>query len=492
MPRLVTVVLWMLAFANTQAQVERWSRTFDDALGVNVLTSIVVTDSGYCFVNKSPDFQNGGHMTFTQINLAGDTTLTRVTQITGANQYGGASQALKALPDARIIMVDSKVPLGSNQSDAALVLFGPDGDTLWTHSYGVVLSDALTAVDTVPGGYALFGTVSTGQYYDMRLIRTDTAGNVLWEQTYGGFEDQQCYSGQRTLDGGYVLSGFKYFNNDHVNMYVVKVDSAGVEQWDYTYGSPWIDNAGFIRQLPDSGYVLVGAQRISENAFKRAAIYRLDPSGSVVWSTVFDDVSARSVLYAAPVIASDGYVAAGDQNFGSITHGLLLKSDLVGNLVWRRTYNTTTQVDHYFYDLERTLDGGFIMAGTAFDSLLVSQDAWLVKVDSFGCLVPGCQIFDGLAEQFTDMGAALTLYPNPVVAGEPLNVQLALPAGFTLNGPLRLAMVSTDGRVVAERVFSGSTSSLELSTSQLSSGLYFLHVLDGSRWLCGGKVVVSE
>jgi hypothetical protein len=149
-------------------------------------------------------------------------------------------------------------------------------------------------------------------------------------------------------------------------------------------------------------------------------------------------------------------------------------------------------VDHYFYDLERTLDGGFIMAGTAFDSLLVSQDAWLVKVDSFGCLVPGCQIFDGLAEQFTDMGAALTLYPNPVVAGEPLNVQLALPAGFTLNGPLRLAMVSTDGRVVAERVFSGSTSSLELSTSQLSSGLYFLHVLDGSRWLCGGKVVVSE
>ena len=258
----------------------------------------------------------------------------------------------------------------------------------------------------------------------MRLIRTDANGDSLWTRRYGGPEDQQCLSGQRTLDGGYVLSGFKYFNNDHLNMYVVKTDSAGNQQWHQWYGSSWIDNAGFVLQLPDSGYLLAGAERTMENGFKYAAFYRLDKSGGIVWSALYDDVDTRNVLFTRPIATWDGFVCAGDQNFGATTYGLLLKADLNGQLMWRRTYNTNNQVDHYFYDVKRTLDGGYIMAGTAFDSLLVSQDAWLVKVDSLGCLVPGCQVFDGLTEQATDLGDALELYPNPVVAGGAVQVEV--------------------------------------------------------------------
>ncbi len=213
--------------------------------------------------------------------------------------------------------------------------------------------------------------------------------------------------------------------------------------------------------------------------------------GGVVWSTVFTDVGARNVLYTVPVVTSDGFVAAGDQFIGGITRGMLLKCDLNGALLWRRAYQTNTQVDHYIYDLERTLDGGYIMAGTAFDSLLVSQDAWLVKVDSFGCLVPGCQLFDGLQEQYTDLGGALTLYPNPVGAGQPLQVGIALPAGFTTTGALSLGLVSSEGRLVHEQLVPCNATRAELATTGLAPGLYFVHLRDGARWLCGGKVVVS-
>jgi hypothetical protein len=333
--------------------------------------------------------------------------------------------------------------------------------------------------------------VELGQYYDMRLIRTDTAGNVLWDQHYGGPEDQQCYSGQRTLDGGFIMAGFKYFNNTRMNMYVVKVDSAGNQQWDMAYGSPWIDNVGFIRQLPDSGYILAGAQRLSETGLRYPAFYRLDPNGGVIWSRVYDDLVTGPFYTVPHFIAGQGYVAAGSRKVGALSIGRLTKVDLAGDVLWDRTYQTNTQIDHYFYDLERTLDGGYIMAGTAFDSLLVSQDAWLVKVDSFGCLVPGCQIFDGLQEQFTDLTNALTIYPNPVTAGPMVQVGIDLPAGFNTTGALSLGLVSSEGRLVHEQLLPTNATRAELPTTGLAPGLYFVHLRDGSRWLSGGKVVVT-
>jgi hypothetical protein len=392
------------------------------------------------------------------------------------------------------LMADARQSIGTGEIDGILVKFNTLGDTLWTADYGITGTfDVINALDLVDSmGYALFGTVKLGQYHDVRLILTDTTGNVLLSQTYGGWEDQQCTSGHRTLDGGYVLAGFNYFNNDNSDLYVVKVDSLGNQQWAQSYGSPWIDNVGFIIQLPDSGYMLAGGRRLSETGLLFPTFYRLSPQGGVVWSSTPSGLIS-GVLFADPIYCPGmGFVAAGDRKLvGGQTVGRLTMVDLSGDLLWDRAYQTNGVADHYFYDVERTLDGGFIMAGTTFDSLLISQDAWLVKVDSFGCLVPGCQIFDGLHEQFTDLTNALTIYPNPVTAGSMLQVGIELPAGFATTGALSLGLVSGDGRLLREQVVPNNTTRAEVPTTGLAPGLYYLHLRDDARWLSGGKVVVE-
>ncbi|NUQ15533.1 MAG: T9SS type A sorting domain-containing protein [Flavobacteriales bacterium] len=310
----------------------------------------------------------------------------------------------------------------------------------------------------------------------------------MWTRRYGGPEDQQCLSGQRTLDGGYVLSGFKYFNNDHVNMYVVKTDSAGHQQWHQWYGSAWIDNPGFILQLPDSGYVLAGAQRLAAQGVLYPALYRLDKEGAVIWAEVYDQLE-WGPFFTIPIhIPGEGYTIAGTMKPLGLSVGRLTKVDLDGELLWDREYRTNNQADHYFYDVKRTLDGGYIMAGTAFDSLLVSQDAWLVKVDSFGCLVPGCQVFDGLEEQMTDLGDVLEVYPNP--ARDQATVHLALPQGLERKN-LRLALVSAEGKLVHEEAVPATATMHSLELSRYPAGLYFVHLRDGARWLAGTKLVLS-
>ena len=152
-------------------------------------------------------------------------------------------------------------------------------------------------------------------------------------------------------------------------------------------------------------------------------------------------------------------------------------------------------------DVVPTPDGGFIACGFAFtaiaaDTMLYTQDVWVVKVDSMGCLEPGCHLIMGMETQITNLRDALLVSPNPVASGSTVQVQLDLPADFQSQGGLQLTVVSDDGRVVHQQPFTGTTAQLE--TDNWSSGLYHLHVSDatmpsagGRRWISGAKLVVE-
>lgn len=467
---------------------ERWNRTYDDGQLPNQIGSVCLSGNQYVIVSNYQDIGNGsGHAT-RLLDADGVELDGAMLDEPMVYLFGGASGSLHRLGSGDLALGGTITEIGA-EPDGCLTLYSPDGDTLWRKRYGVPEFDNVNCIGVLPdSGFALFGTVRSGNWYDMRLIRTDANGDTMWTRRYGGPEDQQCLSGQRTLDGGYVLSGFKYFNNDHVNMYVVKTDSAGHQQWHQWYGSAWVDNAGFIVQLPDSGYLLAGARRELELDFLHPCLYRLDKTGAVIWNETYDP-DEWGVFFAIPIRTQDGYTMSGgryDDNTNVI--GMLMHVDASGTKRWERTYHTNTQVDHYFYDVKRTLDGGYIMAGTAFDSLLVSQDAWLVKVDSFGCLVPGCQVFDGLEEQMTDLGDVLEVYPNP--ARDQATVHIALPQGLERKN-LRLALVSAEGNLVHEEAVPATATMHSLELSRYPAGLYFVHLRDGARWLAGTKLVLS-
>lgn len=467
---------------------ERWNRTYDDGQLPNQIGSVCLSGNQYVIVSNYQDIGNGsGHAT-RLLDADGVELDGAMLDEPMVYLFGGASGSLHRLGSGDLALGGTITEIGA-EPDGCLTLYSPDGDTLWRKRYGVPEFDNVNCIGVLPdSGFALFGTVRSGNWYDMRLIRTDANGDTMWTRRYGGPEDQQCLSGQRTLDGGYVLSGFKYFNNDHVNMYVVKTDSAGHQQWHQWYGSAWIDNPGFILQLPDSGYVLAGAQRLAAQGVLYPALYRLDKEGAVIWAEVYDQLE-WGPFFTIPIhIPGEGYTIAGTMKPLGLSVGRLTKVDLDGELLWDREYRTNNQADHYFYDVKRTLDGGYIMAGTAFDSLLVSQDAWLVKVDSFGCLVPGCQVFDGLEEQMTDLGDVLEVYPNP--ARDQATVHLALPQGLERKN-LRLALVSAEGKLVHEEAVPATATMHSLELSRYPAGLYFVHLRDGARWLAGTKLVLS-
>lgn len=484
----------LLVFTTITVHAQQWMRVTDDIGTSNGISSVVVmSDSTFRAVSLSFSFGHG-RLRPMAFSSTGDTLWTTTLHDTAANFQGGGSGSVQRTADGGILFTGTRFPFDGTEADGMLVCFGPSGDSLWLRQYGDSAAEALNGLCLVGDSQVVAAGWRQTSQSDAYVVKTDAAGNVIWENTYGGASTtENGISIATTPDGGFIIGGFKVLPGNNYDMYAVRIDQDGNQQWAKNYGTSWDDNAAFVVPNGTGGYVLAGGRSLSSSGPMRPVLYRLDEQGDLVWGQTYDDGSSR-VFFALPLVMPEGgFVAAGTANGLANVLGMLMRTDSLGNMLWRRTFKTNDVYNHYFYDLRRTLDGGFIMAGTAFDSLLVSQDAWLVKVDSFGCLVPGCQVFDGLQEQITELSGSLIVSPNP--AHERLRFELRLPEHITPTGAVLVTLIDATGRVITEQKAS-TAGDLLFGTIELPpstpAGPYYLHLRDGRQWLAGCKVIVSK
>ncbi|MHA2365927.1 MAG: hypothetical protein ACXAC7_18350 [Candidatus Hodarchaeales archaeon] len=82
---------------------------------------------------------------------------------------------------------------------------------------------------------------------------------VQWNQTYGGTDDDYVRVVIEVSDGGYLLAGYtESFGAGNRDIWLIKTDSNGLEQWNQTYGGTDNDNAWIVIEVSDGGYLLVG------------------------------------------------------------------------------------------------------------------------------------------------------------------------------------------------------------------------------------------
>ena len=132
----------------------------------------------------------------------------------------------------------------------------------WSKTYGGTAGEVAYSVQqTSDGGYIVAGiTYSYGAGDgDVYLIKTDSEGIEEWNQIYGGPERDVAISVQQTLDGGYVITGVTYsFGAGDAEIYLVKTDPQVVEEWSRTYGGQNHDMAHSVQQTSDGGYIIAG------------------------------------------------------------------------------------------------------------------------------------------------------------------------------------------------------------------------------------------
>ncbi len=133
---------------------------------------------------------------------------------------------------------------------------------MWSQTYGGPGGEYAEAmVQTSDGGYALAGyTDSFGAGgSDFWLVKTDSFGNMEWNQTYGGASFDHAYSLVETSGGGFALAGYTgSFGAEYANFWLVKTDMYGNVEWNRTYGGARWDSVSSLVEASDGGYALLG------------------------------------------------------------------------------------------------------------------------------------------------------------------------------------------------------------------------------------------
>jgi hypothetical protein len=305
----------------------------------------------------------------------------------------------------------------ANQEDVYLVRLNPQGEVLWSRTYGGEGTDnGWDLLEAEGGGFIIVGfTNSFGAgRMDIYLFQTDADGELLWERTFGGPDDEFGWSLAPTSDGGYGLGGqSESFGNGEEDGYLIKVNAQGEEIWSQTYGGPQEDRLFSVDQSADSGFVLTGTTRSFGAGERDLYLIKTSGSGELAWMQVLGE-GRDDVGHAVRQTADLGYIVTGyTRSFGAANYDTwLIKTDESGNTEWEKFFGGTGD-DRTIYG-EQTADGGYILTGYTQSFGARNWDVFLVRADSTGEII-WYQTFGGVSEdtgytvrQTSDRGFILT------------------------------------------------------------------------------------
>jgi hypothetical protein len=293
-----------------------------------------------------------------------------------------------------------------------------DGAAFWEKTFGGSSSDIGRCVQqTDDGGYIVTGwTTSFGAGpNDVYLIKTDASGNEQWSRALGGSGDDRGYSVQQTNDGGYIITGHTdSYGAGGNNVYLIKTDASGIEEWSNTFGESGWDYGRSVQQTEDGGYIIAGSTGGD------VSLIKTDASGIEEWSSSYEEGYGNSVQQTE----DGGYIIAGFTRAVGITNTeiYLVKTDASGVEEWSRTWGNPNEDEGL--SVQETKDGGYIVTGylnTSPDPGF--YDVPLIKTDAHGVLEWGKK-FDrseydgGYSVQQTDDGGFIVAgyteikYPN--------------------------------------------------------------------------------
>jgi hypothetical protein len=410
----------------------------------------------------------------------GDTIETKFFQVDSTGLYF-AKGDLHICPDESFVFGGTFSNEYLNIADFFLTKFNAWGDTLWFRQYKAPLNDICRGVKpTADGGFALagksrsFGDPDFGQFH---LMKTDSLGNMEWRQSYGqNGVSEDASSLTLTPEGDYMLAGLKGPNGS-TEVRVMRVDSDGNLQWQKTFGGAANAEAyPAITALADGNFLLIGALGIGLG--QEAWLAKIDGNGNLLWEKSFPGDNDTFFQHAVEMDNGDLAVVGQDYFYNPDVPIYYLKSTVTrltpeGGLIWKRYHYTREDRDNYLFDIVRTSDGGFLAGGFALSDTSDRQDAWVVKMDSLGCAVPGCELVNSTEDKEETLAGVtlkMTVSPNPY--------REVTEVGFYLEHPVGGLVLETfgpTGKLMNKMPLPGNPgwNAVRFDGAGLPSGAYF-------------------
>jgi hypothetical protein len=354
------------------APYRQWDKTYGPIVGHSMMQTF---DGGYAIAGAEGVWQTSRGPG----DWANVTFLLIKTDSSGQVQWR-KNYARGGLQSA-VLTSDGGYALVGYGDESNLVKVDSEGNAQWSKNYSA-LSDSTPCevVQTQDGGYAIAGYANPGYGSEGRLVKIDANGNFQWNKTYGAAsQSNSVYSLVEAKDGGFAMAGItEYQSHGDLDAWLVKTDSMGNLEWEKSIGGADQDYASSLIVTADGGYLLVGYTESFGAGDDDGWLVKTDSQGNVIWNVAYGSTGRDS--FSSVAQTADGeYVAAGAFNalIKSSAATVVVKIDMLGNVKWDITYQNRRSKP---LSIMETQDGGY--AFTGYKALGIDQDitdVWFVK-----------------------------------------------------------------------------------------------------------------
>lgn len=208
-------------------------------------------------------------------------------------------------------------------------------------------------------------------------------GQTTWRTAFGAFGPDEATCVALASNGDIIAAGSTgSFGNGSSDAYLLRVSAEGALIWSTPIGGGQIDKVEGLELLEDGSFVLVGYSNGGGAGGYDGWLVKVDPLGTIMWQRYFGSTE-WDFLYAIERTGDGGYLLAGE-TYGSSdgsADGWLIRTDMDGVGQWTRTFGAMG--DDELHSVKETSDGGIVVAGSITNTGS-GRDVLVSKMDPTG------------------------------------------------------------------------------------------------------------
>lgn len=257
----------------------------------------------------------------------------------------------------------------------------------WAYDYGDNgVNSAQSVQQTDDGGFIVVGdTIKASSHKkEIYLLKLDSQGILQWEKTIGSKGDNTAKDIEQTTDGGYIITGYSSRQADNGNdIYVLKTDARGIKSWEQLIGARGDDQASCVKQNSDGTYI-IAAYSESREKVREAILIKLNNNGVKMWEKRFSGNGFAG--FSSVCESSDnsfiaaGYTASSNDKQKDV---FLLKIGENGDFKWEKTFGGKGG-DDVANNIIQAADGTYILLGYKEADASGKMDVYLLKTSISG------------------------------------------------------------------------------------------------------------
>jgi hypothetical protein len=353
--------------------------------------------------------------------------------------------------------------------------------------------------------------------YSEYVIKTDDNGNEIWRREYV-LPIYQNYNSEpatifETADNNYIaVQTIERYSNPSSPNYeqrvsIEKIDTAGNQIWEYKTPDTRFIWAYDGVPTADDGVIICGTEgtQVWAGMRNRGYIRKVDSTQNGIWELQLGN-SENSILNDVIALEDGNFLATGydvltypdsmsiNDADSSKGMGWLVKFSTNGEILWQRHYNKYNPIE-LIYKLNETKElanGDLLSVGHAYTHISANYryEGWLIRTDSLGCIVPGCELLDNTENIKLLFDNEVTVFPNPIAIGSASEV-VNFRFDKVINEKAVIRVYSGLGQLIGEAAIHHSDIA-QMRVSDWQSGMYFYGVYVENQLVKQGQILVEH